>query len=551
MFKKHIYIFSILLGALSISSTAQEGEFERGNLLLRCQPGVEINELIDEMDKSHPDWGLYLMEKIVPSMHIWQLGFSTDADHEKILEAFAGHPWVHTVQSNLIIHARTNTPNDSLFNSQWQYVNTGQSGGTPNADLDADSAWALATGGITAYGDTIVVCVIDDGIDTNHTDFGNNLWVNRAEIPGNGIDDDNNGYVDDRLGWNVYSNPESDNIAYSGWHGTPVAGIIGAQGNNNRGVTGVNWNVKLMIVVGGGQVSTLSKVLASYAYPLEQRRRYNQTNGQEGAYVVVTNSSWGQDFGQPSQAPLWCAMYDSLGAAGILNCGATINGNYNVDSVGDLPTACASDYLIAVTNMNHYDLKVSSAGYGASTIDLGCFGEGTYTTADNNNYYGFGGTSGATPHVTGAIALAYSMLCPELLEIGEQYPDSLARILKGILLNNTQANSSLTGITVSGGRLNLYRFLRGVQDYCNLSMEDLGQKNEIFRLFPNPAHRFTRIEGKEGIEGVWLVDPLGKRSRISVEEGNLIRLDGLTAGMYLLIVEDQDGREHYLRFIKD
>ena len=92
-----------------------------------------------------------------------------------------------------------------------------------------------------------------------------------------------------------------------------------------------------------------------------QRKRYNDSEGAEGAFVVSTNSSWGIDYGQPSSAPMWCAMYDSLGAYGIVSAGATINGNVNVDVEGDLPTACASDYLLSVTNLGRNDIKVNGA----------------------------------------------------------------------------------------------------------------------------------------------------------------------------------------------
>src|SRR5690606_36199811 len=141
------------------------------------------------------------------------------------------------------------------------------------------------------------------------------------EIPNNGIDDDGNGYVDDFLGWDA--DAADDDITggtFGGGHGTPVAGIVGAKGNNGIGVTGVNWNVKLMIVVGGGNEA---QAIAAYSYPLSLRKLYNQTGGQRGAFVVSTNASWGIDFTQASTAPLWCAMYDTLGAYGILNAGAT------------------------------------------------------------------------------------------------------------------------------------------------------------------------------------------------------------------------------------
>ena len=262
---------------------------------------------------------------------------------------------------------RSTTPNDVEFPNQWQYINTEQSGGSQGADIDVDLAWDVTTGGLTANGDTIVVAVLDDGIDLNHSDFENNLWVNHAEIPNNGIDDDENGYIDDYRGWN--SNQDNDNIA-GGGHGTPVAGIVGAKGNNGTGVAGVNWNVKVMVVKNDFNTSEAG-VLAAYSYPLAMRQQYNESNGTRGAFVVSTNASWGVDFGRPEDAPIWCSYYDTLGTYGILNCGATINGNVNVDEEGDLPTACSSDFMISVTNMNHFDNKVQGAGYGLETIDLG------------------------------------------------------------------------------------------------------------------------------------------------------------------------------------
>lgn len=413
-------------------------------------------------------------------MNIWSFTFDHNTINEyNILNAIKRTPEVKLAQFNHLIQMRSTVPNDTQFNDQWQYINTGQGGGLPGADIDADLAWDITTGGLTAFGDTIVVCVIDGGIDLTHQDFEDNLWINYQEIPNNDIDDDGNGYVDDYRGWNPTAG--NDDIAGSS-HGTSVAGIIGAKGNNGIGVTGVSWNVKVMVIRNGSTAE--SNVLAAYTYPLIQRRLYNETNGQKGAFVVATNASWGVNFGQPEDAPLWCAMYDTLGQEGILNCGATANLEVNVDEMGDLPTSCTSDFLIAVTNMNRFDEKVTSAGYGLNSIDLGAFGADTWTTSIGNAYNAFGGTSGATPHVSGTIGLLYSVPCDGFISLAKAAPAAAALLMKQVILDGTDTNESLNNITVTGGRLNVNNSLLLLMENCNgcfppvtLSANNIGISN--------------------------------------------------------------------------
>ena len=241
------------------------------------------------------------------------------------------------------------------FSSQWSKHNTGQNGGTPDADIDAPEAWDITTGGVNALGDTIVVAVVDGGMMLTHTDLVPNLWTNYNEIPGNNIDDDNNGYIDDIHGWDAYS---SDGSIPSDGHGTHVGGIIGAKGNNGSMVTGVNWDVKIMAIAGSS--SNTSTVLEAYGYALDQRAMYDSTNGALGAFVVATNSSFGIDFADCNSGNyiLWNDMYDAMGEYGILSAAATMNNNSNVDNTGDVPTGCVSDYMIAVTNTTRNDVKI-------------------------------------------------------------------------------------------------------------------------------------------------------------------------------------------------
>lgn len=456
-------LFCLLLGVAPLM--AQE-EFPHvdGDVLIRLKPNHTLNWVLGDL-AVHKGLSTRLQVTRVLSKHmrIWQLHFNSDAiPHNTMLDRLRKHPAVEDAQLNYILEKRV-VPNDAKYGQQWQYEQA------TDVDLDAEAAWDITTGGVTALGDTIVVCVIDDALDVNHPDMNPNVWRNNAEIPNNGVDDDGNGYVDDFQGWNANNN--NNNILPGGGfssHGTPVAGIVGAKGNNGIGVTGVSWDVKVMFVVGGG---TSANSIAAYNYPFECRKLYNQTDGARGAFVVATNASWGVDRQQcATYAPLVNSFYDTLGAYGILNAAATANANNDVDVVGDFPTSCNSDYLVAVTNMNQQGNKVGQAGFGTTTVDLGAFGEGTYTIAINNNYGGFGGTSGATPHVAGAIGLLYSAPCPKFAVLARTQPAQTALYIKQILLNSTVPNTTLQGITVSGGVLNLKNALDSLLNTdCSLS----------------------------------------------------------------------------------
>ncbi|MCB0632626.1 MAG: fibronectin type III domain-containing protein, partial [Lewinella sp.] len=274
--------------------------------------------------------------------------------------------------------------------------------------------------------------------------------------------DDLNGYVDDYRGWNILQ--DDDEIDTGGTHGSSVSGIIGAVGNNGIGVSGVNWAVKIMMVKNNFNTNEAA-IIEAYSYPLIQRMRYNASNGAEGAFVVTTNNSWGLDNGLAEEAPIWCGLYDSLGVHGILSCAATANKNLDVEVSGDLPTTCPSDYLLCVTNMDRFDEKVTNAGYGDISIDLGAYGENVYTIT-RNSYGLFKGTSSATPHVTGAVALMYSAPCPTLMAIAKSDPQAAALLVRQYILDGVTPNESLEGITVTEGRLNVYNSMYLLMSGC-------------------------------------------------------------------------------------
>ncbi len=499
---------TLLLFLFPFSIFSQQLDHVLGDILVQIETEKDIRNLTQNFRQFEGIPTQIKIEKaVVPSMNIWLLNIDhTTIDEILFLENIKRHPLVVNAQFNHLTKLRSTIPNDPEFSSQWQYLNDGSNGNVADVDIDADLAWDISTGGLTANGDTIVVCIIDAGIDPNHEDLKDNLWVNHNEIPNNGIDDDNNGFTDDFRGWNSFTG--NDNVYNNDDHGTSVSGIIGAKGNNNIGVTGVNWDVKMMIVRGGSGEE--SEVLISYSYALSNRKKYNETNGAEGAFVVATNASWGVDQGMAADFPLWCAFYDSLGMYGILNAGATANDNFNVEIDGDMPTTCTSDFLIGVTNLQSDDLKHPNAGYGSTSIDLGAPGALTWTVEPNDNYGLFAGTSASTPHVAGAIALLYSAPCSNLPALALNDPPAAALLVKDYILNSVDPVADLDGISVTGGRLNVFNSIQMVMDSCgscpapsSLTASNMTDETAVLTWINNDSTITTNIRYREFPNGTW------------------------------------------------
>jgi hypothetical protein len=446
---------------LALSLNAQQGSRIKGDIIVQLKPGHGIRGLLHPLSEMNGQpTGLSVVSELSTPLRIWLLQVDTAAvDDSEFLEQVRRHPQVQDAQFNHRVSMRETVPDDPGFAQQWQWVNTGQGGGTPDADVDADLAWDITTGGTTAAGQEIVVCVVE-GANRNHPDLQGNLWFNLAELPDNGLDDDGNGYVDDYNGWNPVN--QTDNIPSSG-HGTTVSGMIGAKGNNNAIVSGINWNVKLMHVNVGSL--TEANVIAAYTYPLVMRRRYNQSGGSQGAFVVATNSSWGIDNGDPAASPLWCAFYDSLGAEGILSCGSTSNNNVNIDLVGDLPTACPSDFLISVTATNRNDLRTFS-GYGTTHVDLGAPGEQIVSLSLNGGPSNSSGTSFSSPLTAGIIGLLYSAPCGSLGYQALADPAGTALLVRDALFNGVDLKPNLLGEVKTGGRVNAFNSLQLLLQSC-------------------------------------------------------------------------------------
>ncbi|MHC4806488.1 MAG: S8 family serine peptidase, partial [Planctomycetota bacterium] len=342
-------------------------------------------------------------------------------------------------------------PNDPMFSLLWGMDNTGQTGGTVDADIDAPEAWDIQTGS-----PDIIVAVTDTGIDYKHPDLADNMWVNTEELNGQAdTDDDGNGYIDDIYGYDFAGALALDPTDGDGdpcdmhLHGTHAAGIIGAVGNNDEGVVGVCWNVKLMALkMFADDRSIVPQVLDSDAI---EAIGYAVDNG-----AKIINASWG---GPAFSQSLYDAIA-SAGDAGLLFVAAAGNDGSDNDKTPLYPTSFDLDNIISVMSTDHDDQMSFFSNYGVTSVDVAAPGsdivsttptyETPIMTIDNipTNYASASGTSMAAPYVSGACALVWS-----------QYPSLPNQVVKVLLLKAVDPVLASPRLCLSGGRVNLQKAL--------------------------------------------------------------------------------------------
>jgi subtilisin family serine protease len=361
--------------------TVERPEYDPSSILVRFRPGAaSANNPASIM----PGTSNGRVFSLVPGLRVVKLGQGVGV--EAALHKFRANPNVLYAEPNGRVQTMQ-TPSDPSFSSLYGLHNTGQTGGTPDADIDAPEAWNITTGNSNT-----LVAVIDTGIDYTHPDLAANIWTNPGEIPDNFTDDDGNGYVDDVHGYDFAygdSDPFDDN-----YHGTHVAGTIGAVGNNDAGVVGVNWTAKIAAVkfLDADGYGSWEGAVAAIEYAVAIGAR-------------VSNNSWSGQGGST-------ALYDAIaaaGAAGHLFVAAASNEGWDADANPMYPAAYDLPNIISVAATDHNDERAYFSNWGATSVDLGAPGLDIYSTFPGNGYGYLSGTSMATPHVTGVAALAFSL----------------------------------------------------------------------------------------------------------------------------------------------
>jgi thermitase len=379
------------------------------------------------------------VEEDLPSSDVNVVDLPQDLTVQEAVQTYEASPDVQYAEPNFKLYPSA-TPNDPSFNRLWGMNNTGQSigqAGTLDADIDVSEAWNVSTGN-----SSIVIAVIDEGIDINHPELKDNIWRNPDEVPDDGVDNDGNGYVDDIHGYDFANDDASvydpDPITGQGdEHGTHVAGTIAATGNNGVGVTGVNWDA---------QVASLKFLGANGGYTSDAVEAVNYAVKER---IPISNNSWGG--GGYSQS-----LRDAIAradAAGHLFVAAA--GNGGADGVGDDNDATPhypSNYdvpnVMSVAATDNRDALAPFSNYGNNTVDLAAPGVDILSTLPGNRYGYYSGTSMATPHVSGVAAL-----------IKSRNPAAGDAQIKAQILQFVDKKSNLTTKTASDGRLNAVRAL--------------------------------------------------------------------------------------------
>jgi len=385
-----IFTFSSVCNAEIISDSYDIPEFSPGELVVKISPNTSLREfkvLNDQMNAFNAKKAFPNFNASIPLGRVYIIRFALDSDIQEISRQYANHSIIEAAQPNYLREPRAEEiiPNDEKFEKLWNLEK-----------IDMPKAWAIEKGN-----PDVVIAIIDGGVDYRHPDLKSKIWSNEDEIPSNGIDDDKNGYVDDRIGWDFtdaktlpgkgdFVERDNDPMDESG-HGTHVAGIAGAQVNNKIGIAGVAWQCKIMAIrsgaslISGGSRLQDDDSAAAIIYAADN-----------GANVI--NMSWG-DY---QNSFIIRDAVDYAYERGCVLVGAAGNG-YSPQVI--FPAGYSN--VISVASINQLDSRYYGSNYG-SAIDVGAPGNLIISTLPGNKYGSLTGTSMASPHVAGTVALMLS-----------------------------------------------------------------------------------------------------------------------------------------------
>jgi subtilisin family serine protease len=405
-------------------------------VLVRFKPGTGL-EAIRAIASSRHD---VVTDEIEAVSGLVEINDLEDASPEKVAAEYAALESVEYAEPNYRINlddpasepkrmdlvervGSAATPNDPLFGDQWALNNSGQDGGKARADLGALVAWEKTRGN-----SDVVIAVLDTGVDYTHVDLRENMWIRPANLAA--YTDDELGTYNDLNGFNgtdQAADPMDDN-----GHGTHCAGIIGAEGNNGEGITGINWKVKIMPLkfLGRGGFGNTDDAIEAINYAIDRKKK--------GVNIRVISASWGST--QRSKA-----LEDTIraaGEAGILFVAAAGNDGSNNDSRPHYPSNYKLPNVISVAALDRNDKLASFSNYGAETVHVAAPGKDILSTWLGEGYREASGTSMATPYVSGIAALVVAA-----------EPAITLEELRARIIGSVDKLDSLSGKVASGGRI--------------------------------------------------------------------------------------------------
>ena len=424
-------IQSIALSILSVpafaaASAANAAESVPGEYIVRLKPNMMSTQSVQQLSQA---LGAYI-KSTIPGQDIVVVKRPIFETTESAVKSLAQNELVDIAEPNYIYHM-SRKPDDPMYGQLWGMKNVGQtdsagSVGVVGVDIDAEKAWDIETGS-----KKMIVAVIDTGVDFNHPDLKDNLWTNEVEFNGKpGIDDDNNGVIDDIHGYNAITG--DGNAMDDQGHGSHCSGTIGAKGNDGKGIVGVNWDTRIMAVkfldsAGSGSLENAIKAI-DYATKM-------------GAKVM--SNSWG---GGGMSQTLMDAIKRS-NDAGAIFIAAAGNDSSNNDERETYPANYDVPNIVSVAAINNKGEKADFSNYGKRKVHLGAPGVNIYSST-GGKYDSWSGTSMATPHVSGVAALVWS-----------HEPQMTAIQLKQRLIATVRPIASMHGKTTSGGIVNAYNAL--------------------------------------------------------------------------------------------